>query len=128
MNDYNMWQVFYYENENMAKTYDDYKKEYFSHPTIEIKDWKTKLFGTKTYLVEERKIPYFLWILLKFKKTIIDEDVNCDFGDEWKTVVHGKILFNKVYIMKDELYKNGFLWLVSKLKRKDFYYKRKFWF
>lgn len=115
MNDYQMWQVFDYKNENIAKTYDEYKKEYFSHPTIEIKN-----------KMEERKIPYFLWILLKFKKTIINEDINHDFGNEWKTVVHAKILFNKVYIMKDEIYKNGFLWSVSKLKRKDLYYKRKF--
>ena len=29
MNNYNMWQVFDYENENIAKTYDEYKNEVY---------------------------------------------------------------------------------------------------
>ena len=123
MNDYKMWQVFDYKNENIAKTYDEYKKEYFSHPIIEIKTWRTKLFGEKTFLMEERKIPLILWLMLKFKKTIVSEDTEYD-TDEWKSVVYAKILFGKVYIMKHEMYKNNILWWTSKLKRKDFYYKR----
>ena len=47
MNNYDMWQVFDYKNENIAKTYVEHKTEYFSHPIIEFKDWRTKIFGTK---------------------------------------------------------------------------------
>lgn len=115
--------VFEYQNNNIAKRFKEVEKEYYSHPIVEVKTWRTRLFGEKTFLIEERKIPLILWLMLKFKKTIISEDVEYD-TDEWKSVVYAKILFGKVYVLKNEMYKNGIWWSTSKLKRKEFYYKR----
>ena len=93
---------------------------------MNLKIGEQKFSEQKLFNGREKNTLFFLWILLKFKKSIIDEDIHHYFGDEWKTVVHAKILFDKVYIMRDEIYKNGFLMSISKLKRKDFYHKRKF--
>jgi hypothetical protein len=68
-------------------------------------------------LAKPQIIPLHIWILLKFKKTIINSDAEIHNGTEYKTVIYAKSLFGHLYIMKEEKYINGKLVARGKLHR-----------
>ena len=68
-------------------------------------------------LAKSQIIPLHIWILLKFKKTIISSDAQIHNGTEYKTIIYAKSLFEHLYIMKEEKYINGKLVACGKLYR-----------
>ena len=51
--------------------------------------------------VQVKAIPLYIWILLKFKKTIKSTDCEIHNGTEYKSVIYAKYLFGHIYIMKE---------------------------
>lgn len=67
------------------------------------------------------KIPLYIWILLKFKKSHIGTD-SFELGkDKHAYVTYAKKIFGKIYIIKTEHYVNGKLCDYVKLKRIEEY-------
>lgn len=76
-----------------------------------------KVFST-AYIV---KIPLYIWILLKFKKTYVNSDVFEFCKDKHTYTTYAKKIFGKIYIMKTEHYINGILHDRVELKRIEEY-------
>ena len=67
------------------------------------------------------KIPLYIWILLKFKKSHINADIFELGKDRHIYVTYAKKIFGELYIMKTEHYVNGILRDYVKLKRIEEY-------
>ena len=67
--------------------------------------------------INVKKIPLWIWILLKFRKTYISSDISKWSNKEFKFVTHAKTLFGHTYIMKTEHYIDNVLQGSSELKR-----------
>jgi len=67
------------------------------------------------------KIPLYIWILLKFKKSHIGADIFELGKDKHVYATYAKELFGEIYIMKTEHYVNGKLCDYVKLKRIEEY-------
>ena len=60
-----------------------------------------------------KRLPWYIRFLLIFKKTIVNQDVVIDDGNEYKTVVYAKYLRGVIYIIKTEQFINGKPALIS---------------
>ena len=67
------------------------------------------------------KIPLYIWILLKLKKSYVNADVFELNKDMHIYASYAKKIFGKIYIMKTEHYVNGILRDYAKLKRIEEY-------
>ena len=68
-------------------------------------------------IITIKPIPMAIWILLKFKKTVVNKDSFKTKDKEYTTIVYAKYLFGKIYVMKTEYYVNNKLVSCSDLKR-----------
>lgn len=77
----------------------EYLKKRDAEPCVETID---KVFNHKY-----KPIPFYIWFLLLFKKTIISTDVEIVNSNEYKSVVYAKRLFGITYILKCKQFING---------------------